>query len=114
MPEDQRSWADLKTNFTEEYQDYKDDTKQANTSSYKANQLLQDNKTQVMTQIKGKAFKDEENIKEMHSQSNYLMCQAVRCDDEVAELKKLMKDLQKMTTKPAVSFEPKKIGGNRK
>ena len=65
LPENEKYWTTFKTHFTAEYQDYKDDTKQVSTSSYKANQLLQDTTSQVLNQIKIEATKDEETIKDL-------------------------------------------------
>ena len=108
LPEDQNAWEDFKTHFKADYQHYKDDAKQVNTSSHKANQLLQDTTTQVLNQIKGEAFKEEENIKDMHLEKNYLMCQTVRYDYKVTDFKASMKDLQRLANKLASSFEPNK------
>ena len=108
FPDNQKSWSSFKSHFTVEYQDYKDDTKQVNTSSYKANQLLQDTTSQVLNQIKSEAEKDDETIKDLRAHNNYLMCQAVGRTEEVNELQQLMKDLRQLASKLNTPTDPNK------
>ena len=88
----------FKTHFIAECQDYKDDTKQVSTSSYKVNQLLQDTTSQVLNQIKSESLQDDETLKDLRSQKNLLTCQAVGRNNEVTELKQTMKDLQQQAS----------------
>ena len=107
-PDNQKSWASFKAHFTTEYQDYKDDTKQVNTSSYKANQLLQNTTSQVLNQIKSEADKDDETIKDLRAHNTYLMCQAVGRTEEVNDLQQLMKDLRQLASKLNTPTDPNK------
>ena len=70
--------------------------------------------TQVLNQAKGEDLNDEETIKCLHSQNNNLLCQVGRPNDEFEELKVVLKDLKKLVTKCAGSFEPNRRGGCNK
>ena len=62
-----------------------------NTSLRKTNQLLQDTTTQVLNQIQGAAIKDEETLKELRTQNNYLVYQLENRKEEMSGLKTVTK-----------------------
>ena len=68
----------------------------------------------MLNQIKEDAIKDDETIKDLRSQNSQLLFQVGRLNDEVTELKAVMKDLQQLATKLTASFEPNKKGCAKK
>ena len=90
-----KKWALLKEHFTKEHQDFKDDTKQSvTTSSFKANQMLQNITTQVLNQINVDALKDETKIDNLRATKTQLLCQAASYNTELETLKTIAKDLK--------------------
>ena len=83
------------------------------TSSWKANQVLQDTTAQVLNQIQGAAIKNEKIVKELRTQNNYLVCQVATKNEEMSELQTVTKELQQLVTKLANPSELINRGGKK-
>ena len=87
------TWTNFKSHFTEEHQDYKDDSKTKTSGQFKANQVLQDTTNHALNQLMEATRRDEEHINSLREQNSYLMSKMTAKNSDTADLKLAMQAL---------------------
>jgi len=89
-----KTWDNFKTHFISEYQDYKEETNQTTSSTFKANQLLHANTQHMLNQLQHHAQRDENIIDSLREENKALLTKVTSRNDELTNLKSAIEDLK--------------------